>query len=223
MSNKKNFKKKSAFSLIEIIVSLAIFSIIITLVIGISIKLISSQGKLQAKVFLVQTTQTTLELMSRQLRFGYNYAGSTKSSYDASPNGNTMLVNLENTGSTALATTSQILVNAQNSPYVLFEGQSGNPNDFRDQNAFCAYNKKLYKISTFTAGSSNTSLSAICSEGQSILPDEINLDYISFDIYGDSSVSPKNPMVRIKLKLSNENNDKIEMQTTVTQRLVGYF
>ena len=107
--------------------------------------------------------------------------------------------------------------------FILFESQDGNPNDFKDQNAFCYFNKKLYKITNFVSETSGNNLSAVCSQGMNILPDEVSLDSISFDVYGDSSSNPKNPMVRIKLKLSNENGDKMELQTTVTQRLISYF
>ena len=187
--------------------------------------MIDSQNKLQGKVFLVQSAQTTLELMSRQIRFGYNYTGSTKSSYDSSANGNTILIQLEDLSNktNVVSSSSQILANALNSPYILFEGQSGNPNDWTDQNAFCAYNKKLYKLSRFILENNKTNLTAICSTGQNILPDEVNLDYISFDVYGDDSASPKNPTVRIKLKLSSDEGGSMEIQTTVTQRLVTYF
>ncbi len=248
MSNKK-FK---AFSLIEIIVSLAIFSVIITVVIGISVKMIDAQNKLQAKVFLVQTAQITLELMSGQMRFGYNYTGTEPTKTNA--NGTIYLSSNKIEGKNCwddkgtsdpvddtyqdpnasgvcsfgvLITKtiySQNLSDIANSPIIVFESHEGNPNDLSDQKVFCAYNNKLYYLKKFLPDTSTPgAFTSRCDEGQSILPDEVKLEYISFDVYGDSSTNPKNPMVRIKFKLSNGDGATMELQTTITQRLVSYF
>ncbi len=37
---------------------------------------------------------------------------------------------------------------SENSPFVLFESQLGNPNTFADQNGFCVKSGKLYKVSS---------------------------------------------------------------------------
>jgi hypothetical protein len=123
-----------------------------------------------------------------------------------------------------LASSTQILTNAENSPFVLFEAQNGNPNSYADQNAFCVKDGKLYKVTTFTQDISNSEIwRASCDSGYAMLPDNIIVEKISFDVFGGQSNNPKNPLVRIKLRLRHEEAGSIDLQTTVTQRLVTYF
>lgn len=221
----KKRNKLKGFSLIEIIVSLAIFAFIITAVITVAVSLVRAQTKVQSQLFLSQTAQTTLESMSRQLRYGYNYSGSTQSAYEFSEAGNTITVSTSDVSGTtgSSASTSQILSNASDSPFILFEPQGGNPSVLTDQNAFCHKDGKLYKISTFGVQTNGTTYYARCNEGAPMLPDNITLEKISFDIYASNSENPKNPMVRIKMIISHPEAGSMEVQTTVTQRLVTYF
>lgn len=216
-------KKLQAFSLIEIIVSLALFSIIITWVIAISISMTNAQKNIQAQLFLVQTGQTVLENMSRQIRYGYNYSGMPQGEYD--DNGN-MVVAKNNDISTkdgSSASSTQILKNQFSSPYILFESQEGNPNSWADQNAFCVSNSRLYKLEKLDPESDGKNFSAKCESGFKMLPDDITAEMITFDIYGGDSAAPKNPMVRMVLRLKNSLGNTLEIQTTVTQRLITYF
>jgi prepilin-type N-terminal cleavage/methylation domain-containing protein len=224
MQKIKNHSKK-AFSLVELIVSLSIFAFIFSIVIGITLALTRSQSKVQAQLFLTQSAQNTIELMSRQLRFGYSYSGSTLQSYQASNYGQTITLNARESaiGSISFASSSQILTNAADSPFILFEGQAGDPTIFTDQVAFCYANNNLYRVTNFNVQTNNKTYFKKCDEGDPILPESIKLDYISFDVYGDSSESPRNPMVRIKMRLSHEEGGYLEIQTTVTQRLITYF
>jgi type II secretory pathway pseudopilin PulG len=215
---------KTAFSLIEIIVSLAIFSFVISAVVVLTIKMASAQRQIQAQLFLVQTAQTTLENMSRNLRYAYTYSGSTEASYDSYSQA--IVLNSADISATsgASASSTQILTNAENSPFVLFEAQNGNPNSYADQNAFCVKDGKLYKVTTFTQDISNSEIwRASCDSGYAMLPDNIIVEKISFDVFGGQSNNPKNPLVRIKLRLRHEEAGSIDLQTTVTQRLVTYF
>ncbi len=222
---KRKTNLKPAFSLIEIVVSLAIFSVIITLVLTVASSLVRAQTKIQAQLFLIQTAQTTLESISRQIRYGYNYTGTTQTDYNNSEAGQTISLDTKDvsTVSGSSGTTTQILVNAENSPFILFEGQDGNPNRFDDQNAYCAYGGKLYKVTFLQIQTNGTTYSSKCNEGSSVLPDNMTLDSISFDVYGQDPTNPKNPMVRIKMKLTHEEAGSIEVQTTITQRLITYF
>ncbi len=218
-------KKKNAFSLVEILVSLAIFSVIISTVLMITVSMISAQKKIQAKLFLTQTAQSTIESMSRQIRYGYSYTGSTQTTYDTSEAGQTILLRTLDvtTASGSSATSSGILVNAKDSPFILFETQSGNPNSFSDQNAFCTYGGRLYRINSFLVETNGTTYKARCDTGAPMLPDNIILEKISFDIFAGDPANPKNPIVRIKLRLKHEDTGSMDMQTTITQRVVSYF
>jgi type II secretory pathway pseudopilin PulG len=226
--------KQQAFSLVEILISLAIFSAIITTVMVITLSMINAQKKVQAKLYLTQSAQTTLESMSRQIRYGYTYTGNTQTSYDTSEAGQTIYISTVDTTTVATSTGSttavgassaysQNLVNESNSPFILFESQDGNPNSYTDQNAFCAYNGKLYKVNTFSVETDGQTYKARCDSGQSMLPPDIVIEKIAFDVYGDDSENPKNPMVRIKMRLKHEEGGVMDIQTTVTQRLVTHF
>ncbi len=227
MKGKENFKsyKKKGFSLVEILISLSIFSVLIVSVVTITMSMINNQKKVQAKLFLSQTANTTLENMSRQIRYGYSYTGNTQGAYATSEAGQTIYINTSDTtnanGNSATSTTN--LVNADNSPFILFESQNGNPNSWYDQNAFCFANGKLYKITKFEVETNGTTYKARCDSGAPMLPEDITLEKISFDIYAGNIQNPKNPMVRIKLRLKHEEVGSIDVQTTITQRLVTYF
>ncbi len=218
------FKKVvSGFSLVEILISLAIFSILIATVITTTMSMINSQKKVQAKLFLSQTAGTTLESMSRQIRYGYSYTGNTQSSYSTSEAGQTIYIKTTTLASGVSATSTTNLVNAVDSPFILFEAQTGNPNSWTDQNAFCFANGQLYKITKFDVETDGTTYKARCDTGAPMLPDNISLEKISFDIYAGNIQNPKNPMVRIKLRLKHEDAGSTDVQTTITQRLVTYF
>lgn len=223
VTGNKMKNKKAAFSLIEIIVSLGIFTFIMSSVLVLTILMINTQKRIQAELFLTQTAQTTLETIGRQVRYGYQYTGSTLADYNATG----QLITIAGINSSATtgssATTTQTLKNAKNSPFIIFETQGGNPNTFSDQNSFCATNGKLYKLSQFQVQTDGITFSQFCANGSPMLPDIITLESISFDIYAGDADNPKNPMVRIKLKIKHEEAGSIEIQTTVTQRLVTYF
>lgn len=215
---------KTAFSLIEIIVSLALFSFVITAVVTLSIQMASTQRQIQAQLFLVQTAQTTLENMSRSLRYGYAYSGSTDASYQSY--NESIIVNTQDISgvSGASASSTQLLSNAENSPFILFESQNGNPNSYADQNAFCIKDNRLYKVTDFARDSVNPNFwRAACDSGYPMLPDNVEVEKISFDVYGGLSDNPKNPLVRIKMRIKHAEAGSLDIQTTITQRLVTYF
>lgn len=215
---------KTAFSLIEIIVSLALFSFVITAVVTLSIQMASTQRQIQAQIFLTQTAQTTIENISRSLRYGYAYSGSTQASYDAYTQ--SIVVNTQDISnvSGASGSSTQILANAENSPFILFEPQTGNPNSYADQNAFCVKDFKLYKVTNFIRDTANPSFwRASCDSGYPMLPDNVTIEKIAFDVYGGFSDNPRNPLVRIKMRIKHEEAGSLDIQTSITQRLVTYF
>ncbi len=240
----KNKSRKSAFSLIEIIVSLAIFSFIITTVITITISMIGAQKRIQAQLFLTQTAQITLENMSRQLRYGYNYSGVLTSADSTIIRIRSTAIRSENftqdcidarrnlgagyTGTVCTETNdnSQLLTRAKNSPYIVFESQNGNPNTLVDQNAFCITGGKLYKVSDFQILTGGLIFEKRCDLGASMLPEDIIIEKLSFDVFVDEttgSENPKNPMVRVKMKLKHTEAGSVEIQTSIAQRLITYF
>ena len=67
------YSKKSGFTLIEIIVSLALFSIVITIAIGALLILIASNRQLQDEQSVLSNLSFALDSMTREIRTGSNY------------------------------------------------------------------------------------------------------------------------------------------------------
>lgn len=251
----KNGKNKiKAFSLVEIIISLAIFSFIFSIVIGIALMLVRAQSKVQSQVFVTQTAQTLVNDMSQSLRYGYAYFGGDRIQYtnsgykirlenkaiakpgdlDIQQNQNCIqsngTLNCSLVSPDTEITNSQLVNNRQDSPFIVFESKDGDPYTYADQNAYCIGPRSdgtmtLYKLETFKEIETNGSyVEDFCNSSsksaQDMIPDGINLDYVSFDVNGQSSENPTNPMVRVKLKLTSEIGGEILIQTTITQRLV---
>lgn len=66
-------KNQSGFTLIEMIVSLAIFSIIVTITIGALLVLIASNQKLQGEQGVMTNLAFAMDSMTREIRTGTNY------------------------------------------------------------------------------------------------------------------------------------------------------
>ncbi len=77
-------KITAGFTLIEMIVSLAIFSIIITMAIGALLALISNNQRLQGEQSVMTNLTFALDSMTREIRTGYNYVCDT-SANDSTP------------------------------------------------------------------------------------------------------------------------------------------
>ncbi len=78
-----NQKKQSGFTLIEIIVSLALFSVVITIAVGALLILIASNRQLQNEQSVLSNLSFALDSMTREIRTGTNYycaAGTTSGS-----------------------------------------------------------------------------------------------------------------------------------------------
>jgi prepilin-type N-terminal cleavage/methylation domain-containing protein len=69
-SHKKN---NSGFTLIEMIVSLGVFSVVVTIAVGAILVLISTNQKLQAEQSVMTNLAFALDTMTREIRTGYNY------------------------------------------------------------------------------------------------------------------------------------------------------
>jgi len=68
-----NRSKKSGFTLIEIIVSLALFSVVITIAVGALLILIASNRQLQNEQSVLSNLSFALDSMTREIRTGSNY------------------------------------------------------------------------------------------------------------------------------------------------------
>lgn len=76
----KNTHRKKGFTLIEIMVSLSVFIIIMTVSLGSILSILNSSEKSQTKKTAMDNLNFALESMSRTIRFGTNfYCGTTAS------------------------------------------------------------------------------------------------------------------------------------------------
>ncbi len=66
-------RHEQGFSLIEMIVSLGIFSVIVTTAVGALLVLISTNQKLQGEQSVMTNLSFALDSMTREIRTGYNY------------------------------------------------------------------------------------------------------------------------------------------------------
>jgi prepilin-type N-terminal cleavage/methylation domain-containing protein len=172
--------KIQAFSLVEIMISMAIFSFIFSIVTGIALILVRAQVRVQAQVFLTQTAQTTLENLSRNLRYGYAYLGGDRESYlsnyilfiNNSPVQKDRVCNeyydfvdqitkqtCSDQYTEQFNTQENTFANRLNSPFIVFESQGGNPREYSDQNSYCIGprtdgSQTLYKLEKFNAPNS---------------------------------------------------------------------
>jgi prepilin-type N-terminal cleavage/methylation domain-containing protein len=172
--------KIQAFSLVEIMISMAIFSFIFSIVTGIALILVRAQVRVQAQVFLTQTAQTTLENLSRNLRYGYAYLGGDRESYlnnyilfiNNNPVQKDRVCNeyydfvdqitkqtCSDQYTEQFNTQENTFANRLNSPFIVFESQGGNPREYSDQNSYCIGlrtdgSQTLYKLEKFNAPNS---------------------------------------------------------------------
>jgi len=77
-----NRQKSSGFTLIEIIVSLALFSVVITIAVGALLVLIASNRQLQNEQSVLSNLSFALDSMTREIRTGSNYYCSFGSSFN---------------------------------------------------------------------------------------------------------------------------------------------
>ena len=66
-------KKQSGFTLIEMIVSLGVFSVVITIAVGALLVLIATNQQLQAEQSVMTNLSFALDSMTREIRTGTNY------------------------------------------------------------------------------------------------------------------------------------------------------
>ncbi len=88
---KTNTKKsEKGFTLIEMIVSIAIFSIVVVMALGALLVIIEANSKSKSVKLVVNNLNMALESMSRELRVGYDYNCASSFGGDCSSGGSTI-------------------------------------------------------------------------------------------------------------------------------------
>jgi len=79
--NKKNKKViQSGFTLIEVLVSLSLFTVVVTMAVGTLLVLIDANGKQQSAQSVMTNISFALDSMTREIRTGHHYQCETSSS-----------------------------------------------------------------------------------------------------------------------------------------------
>jgi prepilin-type N-terminal cleavage/methylation domain-containing protein len=73
--------QQSGFSLIEMIVSLGVFSIVVTTAVGALLVVIATNQQLQAEQTVMTNLAFAMDSMTREMRTGYNYFCETRPNY----------------------------------------------------------------------------------------------------------------------------------------------
>lgn len=79
--------RQSGFTLIEMIVSLGVFSIVVTIAVGALLVLIASNDQLQKEQTVMTNLSFAVDSMTREIRTGINYFCDTANSPNAGANG----------------------------------------------------------------------------------------------------------------------------------------
>jgi prepilin-type N-terminal cleavage/methylation domain-containing protein len=80
---KKSFYKNAGFTLIEMIVSLGVFSVVVTTTVGAILVLVNTNLQLQAEQSVMTNLSFALDAMTREMRTGYKYYCDERPNYAA--------------------------------------------------------------------------------------------------------------------------------------------
>ncbi len=222
---KKFLQKEKGFTLIEMIVSLGVFSIVITIAVGALLVIISTNRQLQAEQSVMSNLAFAMDSMTREMRTGYSYycesqpnddSGSEKIFKESStdhddldtdetqdcPDGridsnhNLQGVSFMESGDSITGGDNRIL-------YYYVKNSSGEPNE----------GKIMRRVGNSAA--------------QSITPSDLIITDAQFYVTGSDpqnvvSTDVEQPTITIYLEAQEKNNpDKTyKLQTTVTQRVL---
>ena len=188
---KKNISKKG-FTLVEIMVSVSLFAVVMTISVGALLSLIDANRKAQALNSVINNLNFAMENMSRNFRIGSNYHCSSLASVP--PNSDT----------------------PQDCPsggvLVAFEGYSGDNEDSTDQIFYRFVDSHIEKSTDGGA----TFISITASE---VVIDEMKFYVIGAPL-GDN-IQPRITMIaKGTVSFGSGSETSFNLQTTVSQRLL---
>jgi prepilin-type N-terminal cleavage/methylation domain-containing protein len=196
------------FTLVEVLVSLAIFAIVMTITVGALVSLIDANRRAQSLQEAVNNLNFALESMGRQIRVGDTYRCVSKST--ATSTG--IDVNVDQTNNCQFG-----------KPYLAFEPYDGVRGDPSDQHVF-------KWISATSTGS--TGYIAQSTDGgdtfQRITAPNINVENLLFFVEGAARGAGDGEQPRVIMVTSGSvgttqrTRVPFNLQTTVTQRLLDY-
>jgi len=215
--------KKSGFTLIEIIVSLALFSVVITIAVGALLILIASNRQLQNEQSVLSNLSFALDSMTREIRTGSNYYCAANDSASFGTSGNRIFAStgpLNLTDGIGASTGDCLGGNILN---LNFHGIA-----FNEGGTSVTAGATSGRIAYFFDRSNGTLLRRLSGQPpESIVSDGIYIQDANFFVTGSDRTDDVQPKVTIVLRAYNSRADAeadtagnraYVIQTTVTQR-----
>lgn len=211
----KILKNQRGFTLIEMIVSLGIFSMIITVAVGALLVLIAGNQKLQNEQAVMSNLAFALDSMTREIRTGYNYYCAGRPSYASG-------------GAEAIFDVSDsqeaIGSNTNNCP----TGRSGGDNlqgvsFFEGGNSITAADQRILYFYDSTDKTIKRRVGDAAA--RSVISSGLEITDAEFFVTGAAPLDPsgntEQPTVTIYIEAKEVGDDKkYYLQTTVTQRVL---
>jgi prepilin-type N-terminal cleavage/methylation domain-containing protein len=208
--------KIAGFSLIEMIVSLGIFSIIVTTAVGALLVLISTNQKLQGEQSVMTNLSFALDSMTREIRTGYNYYCDSAYSAEATGGPNNFFNNA-NSQEDILGTNTRDCSTIPNGRrvYGLSFYEGGN-------SVVGATNHRI--LYYYDEGSMTIKRRVGDNDAQSIISSGLEITDAEFTVTGTSPQSSGDniqPTVTVSIEAREVEQEKVyRLQTTVTQRIL---
>lgn len=209
----KYISKNSGFTLIEMIVSLGVFSIVVTTAVGALLMLISTNQQLQAEQSVMTNLSFALDTMTREIRTGLNY-------YCADSSGGDNLVFTNNNSHEALASSTKDCANGRNGAtkqgISFFEGGSS-LSQGSDRRILYYYDADLRTVLR-KLGDGNP---------ESIVSSGLIIEDVQFYVTGSSKLKdggdtdqPTVTVYIVATEKEDADSKRYYLQTTITQRIL---
>lgn len=202
---------QSGFSLIEMIVSLALFSIVVTITVGALLVLIASNQRFQNEQSVMTNLSFALDSMTREIRTGTNYFCASRPNYTSGPPSQRIF-------------TDGVVLN----PLSVSDCRNGNNgNQTLHGIAFLEGGQSVTgaqftKIVYFHDDNAQTLFRRISGESaESIVSSDISITDAEFYVTSTDDLDVGNdrqPIVTIYLEAEDANGNSYQLQTSVTQR-----
>ncbi|MFT5832137.1 MAG: prepilin-type N-terminal cleavage/methylation domain-containing protein [Candidatus Paceibacteria bacterium] len=220
--------KKSGFTLIEIIVSLALFSVVVTIAVGALLILIASNRQLQDEQSVLSNLSFAVDSMTREIRTGANYFCAANNSSNAGLGGPNRSIFRETGNTNQLRLDEQVIGDCSlgNDSDLTYHGVAFDEGG--DSVTVGATTRRIAFFHDRVEGKLYRRLSG--EEPESIVSDGIFISDVDFYVTGSertSSSDLQQPKMTIVIEAYNSESDAIAdvsgdraylIQTTVTQR-----
>jgi len=196
-AQRQNFVKKSfGFSLIEVIVAVALFSVVMVVAIGALLTILDANRKAQSIQAVVNNLGFALESLSRTARVGDTYYCHPGSANPTPVPGNAISMSQDCAGG---------------GTFFAFEGYGGDPNDTGDQIIYRLNGTRLER--SLDGGSNFVRLTS----------SEVEINNLMFYVIGSETGDLLQPRVLIVLEgtagIVERTKTRFHLQTTITQRV----